>query len=1009
MARLLDGSQTQLIPIPFTGGIDTKTDPHQVLAGNLLTLQNGQFSQKGQINKRYGYDVLGTNIEGGGTILAGAALATYNDELLAFDGTYIYSYMKATGTWLNRGVAVSVIAQSDVIIRTNTDQQLNPDVGVMNGVQVYAWESATGGIKYSASDLNTGAQSAVDQVVYSLGHKPKVIGFNNLVYVFYTDGVNNIFYKTVNPFNPTQLSTATLVVSDGYSNNVGYDVAVIGNQMFVAYLSSGAPAGQVNVLYYDQAMVQSNIIPVDNVNAIVDGYNSVVNVTGDSNNNAWISWGTGEAVFTACKSYTLTDVLPPTFVDGYTTQIETLTGIESTTPGILQLTWEVFNTEPHNESVVTCTVSSTGVVGTKSTVRSVGLASKAFKVNNNIFVNVAYQSPLTNGNPLQNSYFTLMLQPSISVIAKLQPGLGGGLRTNNMLSEAPMSATNTILWANSIKDSLTSEGQTIFSLLGVGSTTLDFQHPNRFISAEANNNLLFVGGILNSYDGVSVVEQGYHIYPEGFTAVASGADGFLSSGTYQYVVVYEWTDNLGQVQRSADSVPVTVTVTANNHVLLTIPTLRLTSKVDPRTPVSIAIYRTQANGSSFNRVSSTIAPLSNDPTVDSVQFVDVLSDVDAASGELLYTSGGVLSNMSPPANSLLCTYQNRVFVGGLEDPNELWYSKNRFNNTQTNATPIEFASEQTIGVDPRGGPITALALIGTNLIIFKERAIFLLNGDGPNDTGQGDVFPDPVMIVSDVGCNNPNSVVIVNDGIMFQSEKGIYHLGSDCATLNYIGAPVEAFNSYTITSSAMISNCNQVVFTTSTGPSLVYDYFFGQWSTWTNQASEDCLIYNGNFTFIKPNGMVWTQNQSLFTDNNAPVYMSWTTPNLNFNDLQGLVIVFRCLLLGTYKGPHNLIVKVAYDNNPTYTETCTINASTNISNWGSDSTWGSGSLWGGAYVPYEFEINFAQQVCTSIRLEVSDNQSSNYNEGYAISALTFEVGALPRGNRLPASAQYGSQ
>ena len=997
--------QKQLMPIPFTGGIDTKSDPHQVLAGNLLDLTNGQFSKKGEINKRYGYDILGTNIEGGGNILTGQAISAFQNEMVVFDGTYSYSYLPSTGTWLNRGVAVSCIVEDQQIARIGNDELLNPDVAYLNGMEVFAWEASSGGVRYSILDSTTKAFAVSNGVVYNLGSKPKCIAFNNLVYVFYTDGSNSIFYKTINPFNPTQISNATVVVTDGYTSNLGYDVCVIGSKMFVGYLSTKTASGEIDLFYYDTSLTKSSVAQVENGagKAIVSGFDSCISVNGDSLTDAWISWGTGAEVRTACYSYSLVQLLGDTLVD--TVEAVTLTGAEGTSTGTLQLAYEVFSANATNERVKSCTVSQGGSVGTKSTLRSVGLASKAFKAGSNVYINVAFESTL------QPTYFTVMLAPaSMVIVTKMVPQEGGGLRTNNMLSEIPSTSSNIFVFANLRMGSFDSEGNTIFSILGVNSTSLDFSHPNKFISATLSNNLLFVGGILQSYDGVSTVEQGFHIYPENVTAVASGADGYLSTGTYQYTVTYEWQDNLGQIQRSATSVPVSVNVTANNHVTITIPTLRLTRKTAPRSEVSVVIYRTQANGVTFNQVTSDIAPLQNDPTVDSITFVDVLSDTSAAANALVYTTGNVLDNMSPPANSLCVTYQNRLMVAGLEDPNAIWFSKNRFNNLQTNSTPVEFAAENVIGVDPYGGGITALGLLGTNLVIFKERAIFLLNGDGPNDTGLGDSYPDPVRVVSDVGCKNPNSVVVVNDGIMFQSDKGIYHLGLDGATLTYIGAPVEDFvNSITITSATLLPDTNEVVFTTESGAALVYNYFFQQWSRWTNHNSQDSDVFNGNLVFIKANGLVYQQNKNKFTDGSAAVLMSFETPNFNFASLQGYQRVFRCYILGTYKGPHTLTVDVAYDFSDSFTQSTIVDATTNVTTWGSDSVWGAGATWGGAYSIYEFRVDFGIQKCTSIRLKISDAQSSNYNEGYAITALTFEVGALPGGNRLPTSNTYGTQ
>lgn len=51
-----------------------------------------------------------------------------------------------------------------------------------------------------------------------------------------------------------------------------------------------------------------------------------------------------------------------------------------------------------------------------------------------------------------------------------------------------------------------------------------------------------------------------------------------------------------------------------------------------------------------------------------------------------------------------------------------------------------------------------------------------MQGNGPDATGANSDYGDPTLITSDVGCINDNSVVIMPQGLMFQSAKGIYLL-----------------------------------------------------------------------------------------------------------------------------------------------------------------------------------------------------------------------------------------
>lgn len=999
----------QLVPIQFAAGINTKVDPKQLPAGELLDLQNGMFSKVGQINKRFGYDLLNTTIEGGGAITAGVELANYKNELLLFDGNNVYSYLSATGNWSNRGTAISITTEDKDIIRLSAAQQLNPDVAYLNGMEVYAWEDSRGGIRYSVLDTTNKAFALADGSVATIGAQPKCIAFQNQIFIFYTDTASTLYYRTINPFNPTAITAATIAIIDGFNglNSFPFDVAAIGNKIFVSYLSGNPATGSIVAFSYDAGFNRSGLTTIEaGVGVAINaGFHGAINVVGDSSNNVWISFANGVDVRTCCYSFLLINILPTTIVD--VADVRVLTGIESPTANVLLLSYEIHSATVYNERTKYNTITTAGTLGTATTIRSVGIASKAFKYNKNIFINVAYDSTL------QSTDFTYLIAntavlTSPVIIGKITQNVGGGLQTNNMCPEVVTLSTGVFKFANLQSGKIISEANTLFTIFGVNSTKLIFTPSNNFVNTTQENTCIIVGGILQGYDGVSVTELGFHLFPENVVATPGGADGSLSIGTYQYMVEFEWTDNNGQIYRSAPSVPISVNVTANQHVVLSGPTLRLTAKVSPRTAASIVIYRTQANGTNFYRVTSTLAPLLNDTTVDSWSFTDLLSDGSAASNEINYTTGNILANIAPPANSIITTYNNRVFLAGMSDKLLIWYSQSIVDNSNSNTIPAQFCQELTLNIDPRGSDITGLAPLNANLIIFKNNQIFEIIGNGPDATGKNNDYGDAQLVTSDVGCINANSIVIMPQGLMFQSTKGIYILDQSMNT-SYIGAQIEAYNSYTITSSILNALDNQVIFTTTQGIALVYDYYVKQWSTWTNHFAMDAIIYNNRFAFVKSNGQVYVQNRNKFTDGSTPYYLNFTLPNLSFAGLQGFQRVYKCYILGTYKGQHTLNVNVAYDFNDTYTQTAVIKPSTNVNTWGSDISWGDSTYWGGSYQIYEFRVDFNIQKCTSIRLNISDNQSSSYNEGYSISSIVFEVGVLPGGNRLPTSNVYGAK
>ena len=166
-----------------------------------------------------------------------------------------------------------------------------------------------------------------------------------------------------------------------------------------------------------------------------------------------------------------------------------------------------------------------------------------------------------------------------------------------------------------------------------------------------------------------------------------------------------------------------------------------------------------------------------------------------------------------------------------------------------------------------------------------------------------------------IGCINTKSIVLMPNGLMFESDKGRWLLARDLST-NYIGAPVEEFNNAKTLSSLTIPGTNQVRFTLDNGITLMYDYFFGQWGTFTGISNIGATIYNGYHTYINKNGNVFQEQPGSYQDGTAPVNMKIKSSWINLAGLQGLERAYYAYLIANYASPHLLNVSIAYDYNP---------------------------------------------------------------------------------------------
>ena len=346
---------------------------------------------------------------------------------------------------------------------------------------------------------------------------------------------------------------------------------------------------------------------------------------------------------------------------------------------------------------------------------------------------------------------------------------------------------------------------------------------------------------------------------------------------------------------------------------------------------------------------------------------------------------------------------NRLILVPSENPLTWWFSQQ-----VVPGAPVQMNDTFVKNVDQRGGALTAVSQLSSNLVLFKDESIFYVTGQGPSPNGQSDDFADALLISSDSGCVDSQSMVTASSGLMYKSKKGIYLLGSNLVD-SYAGADVESFNSARVTSAQLFPTSNQARFTLDSGVCLVFDYFVNQWSVFTNIAAVDSTTWQGQFVYVNAFGQVMQETPGVFTDNGKFIRMRAVSAPISFSGLQGFARVYRMMLLGKYVSAHQLLVQVAYDFSPAFTQQNYINATALIAptTYGSSSTYGSDSVYGGASPTYQWRVDLVQQKCEAIQISIEDVQSSSFGEGFSLSAITFLVGQKQGLNRVPATRTFG--
>ncbi len=447
---------------------------------------------------------------------------------------------------------------------------------------------------------------------------------------------------------------------------------------------------------------------------------------------------------------------------------------------------------------------------------------------------------------------------------------------------------------------------------------------------------------------------------------------------------------------------------------ITVPTARVTAKQN----IIIEIYRNEGTNtnSTFYKITSTTSPLANDPTVDTVSFVDTLDDESIISNEIIYNQGtnqgGPLPYGPAPAGSIVATSNNRVFVAGLEDP--LMFAFSHTQNIVGHGT--EFCDNFRTSINlPGFNEITAIATLDGKTIFFSNSQICCIDGAGPDRNGQGSFNP-PSLIPSDVGCVAPRSVVQTRYGVMFQSLQGIYLLTRDNQTL-YVGAGVEAYNAFDITSAVASNKGSQIRFTTSDSRTLVLDTSFpnptatdqaqaiGNWTTFTNHKGLAATNWNDEYVYMRVNGDVYKEQEGYYKDGNSTIQLLIQTAWFTFGDVQGYQQVNRAAFLAEYLSQHSLIVSIAYDYKTFFEARYSFPTADIIqtSTWGDGEFWGSTTPWGGQSNVYQMGMHLRIQKCEAIQFQFKDVGENGAS--YSLSKLSMDVGVHGKINRFKTDKQ----
>jgi hypothetical protein len=540
--------QDQVVAVSFDGALDTKSDPKQLAPGQAVVAENVIYSSPKRFRKRPGGIEVARLPSG-----VGMGAVEYGSEHILSDGDQLWSQITDVGVpgghrLVPRGTLARVRGRVYPVARSTANAQTVADGAYAPGTgrEVFVWEEA-GTCYYRMIDAVTRVEILSGSVQSGINYSPRITLVSESTMVLswiHQQGspssqnvLNWAVVDTANPsVGPTQ-GTFNVLKSVTTSGRTIYDVFPIpgiANVVFAYELASTSKlaitiANSVNLGQVEGINTSALGSDITRISAIWDGAaGKYMVIWGDKANTLKMVSISYALVFSANVTVSASS--------GGCTALSTsysMVTIGAVVHSRLLVVWTTYDADPTKRSTRAVLMSDVGsgysAGPTVQVACGVTVASRGIAIGTRVYYLLQYQSSE------QSTYFLGQYQFSggAKIVARLLSGLAGPVTDGGLPSIYSRGTQYAVaLLEKTSLSKTTADG--IFALSSVDSyvfETNDF--PTSF--QELGQNLIIRSGdMLQMYDGESVVEQGFHLYPErvGVPDVTGTAH------TYQYVATY---------------------------------------------------------------------------------------------------------------------------------------------------------------------------------------------------------------------------------------------------------------------------------------------------------------------------------------------------------------------------------------------------------------------------------------------------------------------------------------
>lgn len=916
---------------PLVRGVRTRRHPHRNLIPDLKECKNADFSEPGAIRKRRGYARIGQTETGGDSLPdAWERCVSKGDRLLAWgdDGTVCEYVEQADEMRIGGGTyGAFVRADSDIVPRVGIlgaqgDEESAGRSTVYaqcNGYEAIGYGGALSGgggrdWNVQIQDQDTGSVGTTVSPKNIADGSLRVVSVGSYFKVFYTDTANNL--KLINVLTTDLSITSATVATNVHASSIWLDVEPYGSTAVVAYSTTTPEIRVITVADSGTTVVDSVTFDSIAANLCIGLYTSANgHVVAYANTTAGLkiqglttglvasSAHTLDAGATGCVRVALAPTSDANVAAVIYNEADdvTIDGVQVSGAAAAYVGATLYGDSTQTGHAVSLL---TGVASDDSGAYFVVSKGRAALGDNTaVLVRARFTSIHVSD-----------LEP-VATYRMLAAAGGGDYQQQNVVAK----------WAQ-----VGSEWRSAIPVLvdidnGFWSVARVEFEPFAGGTSEASGLTLLPGSAAYATD---LVEQVGFPYPPSIVGVtvSNGAGSLDTSASYSWVAVYEYTDRAGNVHRSPPSLPATASTGASDD----------TADVEVTTPfardgmsVHTVLYRTEGGGTVHYRATTYGTDVDDQITdAGTVTITDTDDDDTVTAREILYTEGGRLDAYPMPPTGLMAAHGNRVWA--VHEDGTLWPSRELVQGEAPAFNPALAVGNGGLG-KPRA---IASEGDGASVVAFWAAAIGRVYGDGPGPTGVGGSFsPMQFLRGNTVGCSNPDSVVAMPDGTMFQStHQGIWLLPTGAPAPVHVGKGAEdLLGSSTVVRAVSLQDRKEVRFLLDSGDEqLVYHYEdeardaegYGAWSlhelnpTGTNAV--DIAVLNGRCVFADDGGGLHQERAdsgSRYDGTGTYVPLDFTTGWIGFGSLQGAKRLWDLWLLGENPGGSTFSVYVESGRN----------------------------------------------------------------------------------------------